>query len=515
MVILDSTVVNISIPSMIRSLDTSLPQIEWVLNAYTLVFAALLVTFGRLGDMYGRRLMFLIGLSIFGVGSAACGLAPNVNTLIVFRVGQAVGAAFMLPATLSLIEVNFPPEKRGAAFGVWGAISGFGLAVGPTLGGLLTQYNWRYIFFINVPIVIFGFIFTRLVVPESKDAGEHRLDWPGVALSATSLIAFNFAMIEGPRRHWDTTVIALLVTSAVLLGTFLVWETRAWEPLVNLLLFKSRTFAAGNVIGLLIVFTIVGTLFVLPLFLQDILRFSPLKAGLSLAPMSFTIMLTGPVAGRLSDRFGSKWLMFAGLAITTASLAWVSVLGPHSSAASLAPRFVLLGLGIGLVVSPMTSAVMGSTPPEFAGAGSGVLTTMQRVGAVMGVAVLGAVLQASVATDFVAALETRAGIAPLAAQRLVAADESSPQGLLGGGPPTPEEIRAALPAATRERIDAGGTMDALVRGVAVDYRDAFVSGLTTTLRVGAAVALLGALLSLLIRPTAGQGGRAGPHAMAA
>ncbi len=511
MVVLDSTVVNVSIPSMIRSLNTSLTQIEWVLNAYTLVFAALLVTFGRLGDMYGRRLMVLIGLTLFGLGSAACGLAPNVTTLIMFRVGQAVGAAFMLPATLSLITVNFPPEKRGAAFGVWGAISGFGLAVGPSLGGFLTQFSWRYIFFINVPVVIFGLVFTWFVVPESKDEGEHKIDWPGVFLSAGSLLTFNYAMIEGPMRHWDTLVIVLLGVSIVLLGAFLWWETQAWEPLINLLLFRDRTFFAGNIIGFLIVFTIVGSLFVLPLFLQDILRFSPLRAGLSLAPMSVMIVALGPIAGRLSDRFGSKWFVFAGMASTTTALIWLSFVNASTGLGWLIAPFVLLGAGIGLTVSPMTSAVMGSTPRTMAGAGSGVLTTMQRVGAVVGVAVLGAVLQANVASDFAAAVEARTLIPTTSAQRLVTLDESTPRGLLGS-PPGQREILKALSPAERAAVSSG-SVGALVKDVATAYRTGFVSGLRTTLRVGAGVALLGALLSLLLKATAGPG--AGPASAAA
>lgn len=203
LVVVDSTIVNISIPAMITGLHTDLPHVEWVLNAYTLVFAALLIPAGRLGDMFGRKLVFLIGLAAFGFFSAACGLAPSIQLLITARIFQALGAAAMMPATLSLVQVNFPPRERGIAFGIWAALSGFGVGIGPTLGGFLTQYDWRYIFYVNVPIVIAALAFTYVVVAESCDEDQHVIDWTGAALWVSALTAFNYAVIDGPSAGWQ------------------------------------------------------------------------------------------------------------------------------------------------------------------------------------------------------------------------------------------------------------------------------------------------------------------------
>lgn len=501
-VIIDNTVVNISVPSMIASFGTDLSRIEWVLNAYILAFASLLITFGRLGDMYGRRRMFLLGLAIFGVGSAACGLAASAEMLIVFRVFQAAGAAFMLPATLSLTDVNFPPEERGTAFGIWGAVSGFALGIGPTLGGLLTQFNWRYIFFINVPIVAVAIPLTLLVVPESKDEGEHRVDWPGVVLSILMLVAFNYAMIEGPSRGWDALVIGLLVAAAVLLGGFLWWERRAREPLMDLRLFRSRTFSAGNLVGVLLLFTMIGVFFLIPLYLQTVLRFSPLRTGLIIAPMSLTLMVVGPIAGHFSDVVGSRWLMFAGMLTISLGIFWISMLTGTVSFAELAPKFIVAGAGMGLVISPMTSAVMGSVPLGDAGGASGILATMRQVGAVLGIAILGAVLQASVATNLSSQLSTRLGFSKAAAQQLVRADERSRTGLVGGG--SGALGQTVVDVAPQHRRS-------FLQNIGAAYSEAFTQSIATTFKVAAFVAFIGALLCLLVQRGSDQSrGRARP-----
>jgi EmrB/QacA subfamily drug resistance transporter len=452
MIMLDATVVNISVPSLIRDLHATLAESEWVLNAYTLTFAALLITFGRLGDMFGRRLLFVVGMVVFGTGSLLCGLAPTPLLLIGFRVLQATGSAFMMPATLSLTSVNFPPEEQGRALGVWGAVSGVALGVGPVLGGFLTQFSWRYIFFINLPVVAFAIPFTMAVVPKSEAGGRHRIDWLGVVLSIAFLLSFNFGMIEGPALGWgNPLIVGLLIGAAVMLAAFVWWEGRAAEPLMELDLFANRTFTAGNLSAALLLFCMLGLFFLMPLFLQGQLHFTALATGLALTPLSLALMVVAPVSGQLSDRVGSRWLAFGGLATTSVAMFWMSFLSPETTALSLAPRYVLAGLGMGLVLAPVTAAVMAKAPPDRKGGVSGVLATTRQVGAVLGVAVLGAVLQAQLRID----LPIWAGVSGIS--------------------PTVAE------------------------------QQAFVQALGFTLRVSAAVAALGAVAALFIEPAEAQG----------
>jgi EmrB/QacA subfamily drug resistance transporter len=446
-ILLDATVVNISVPSFIKELHATLAQAEWVLNAYTLTFAALLITFGRLGDMFGHRRMFILGMSIFGFGSLLCGLTPSANALIAFRVIQASGSAFMLPATLSITTVSFPAEERGRALGVWGAVSGVALGVGPALGGFLTQFNWRYIFFINLPVVLFAIPLTALVIGVRKPTQRHRIDWLGVALTIGGLTALNYGMIEGPVMGWASPVIVgLLVTAAVLFAAFIWWEGRAAEPLMRLDLFRDPTFTFGNISASLLLFTMLGLFFLMPLFLQTQLHYSALQTGLSLLPLSLALMVAAPISGWLSDVVGSRWLASAGLLLTAIGVFWLSFLTRETTTAQLAPRYVLAGLGMGMVLAPVTAAVMSEAPPGLEGAVAGVLATMRQVGAVLGVAVLGAVLQAQLKRDV-----------PLAA------------GVAGVSP-------------------------------AVAAQNAFVAALGYTLRVAAFVALLGAASALFIAP---------------
>jgi EmrB/QacA subfamily drug resistance transporter len=506
MVIIDNTVVNIAIPSMIADLGADLAQIEWVLNAYALSFAALLITAGRLGDLYGRRLLFLIGLALFGLGSAACGFAPTADALIGFRVFQSLGSACMLPGTLSLVTVTFAPNERGTAFGIWGAVSGFAVGIGPTLGGLLAQYSWRYIFFINVPIVVFAFVFTLLVVPESKDAGRPRLDWPGVVLSIAFLVAFNFGMIQGPSRGWDSPILGLLGLSAVLFAAFIWWEGKANQPLVELDLWKNRSYSAGNTVALLLLFSMFGVFFLVPLFLQTVLGYDALKTGLVLAPMSIALMLVGPPAGHFSDRYGPRSFMVTGMAIISVGVLWISLLSEDMTLEQLIPRFVLTGIGMGLVISPMTSAVMGSVPEERAGGASGVLTTTRQVGAVMGIAVLGAVLQGQLASDFVQRLTALPQVSAVQAQRIVDLERQSRQGLVGGGAAAAGDVPAVVlgeQAATRIADSLKGA-----------YKTAFVDALSYTFRVSALVALAAALVATAIQPMRGRPGQRPPPAVA-
>ncbi len=447
MAILDSTVVNIAIPTIVEDLGASLSEIEWVLNAYTLTFAALLITFGRLGDMYGRRRMFVLGLVIFGAGSMACGFAPNPSALIAARVVQASGAAFMMPATLSLTAVSFPPEQRGLALGIWGAVSGVALAVGPTLGGLVTEnLGWQYIFFINIPIIAIAIPFTLWAVRESRDTRDHTLDWFGALLSIAVLVSFNYAMIEGPGRGWgDPVIVGLLTASAVLLLVFIAWERRAKEPVLDLDLFRDRTFSAGNATGAILMFGMMGVFFMVPLFLQTQLGFGAVRAGLALTPMSFAIMFAAPVSGRLSDKIGSKWLIFAGLLVTAASVWWLSYIALDTTIAWLAAPFIVAGIGMGLVMAPMTSAVMASAPEAEEGSAAGILSTMRQVGAVMGIAVLGAVFASQMSVSIGHAVRETDTMPPELAASLADVVEEESGEMMGGLALDVESLRDEIP----------------------------------------------------------------------
>lgn len=463
MVILDSTVVNVSVPSIIRELHASLSQAEWALNAYTLVFASLLVTFGRLGDMFGRRRMFVLGTAIFGLGSLACALAPSPGVLIAFRAFQATGSAFMLPATLSLTTVNFPPEERGRALGVWGSVSGVALGVGPAIGGFLTQFSWRYVFVVNLPVVAFAIPFTLWAVPRSREAGRHRIDFAGVALSVAMFATFCYGMIEGPTFGWANPVIVISLAGAVaLFALFLVRERTAAEPLVDLRLFRQRTATAGNVAAALLLFGMFGVFFLMPLFLQNALGFGALATGLALTPLSLAMMVVAPFSGRLSDRVGSRWPAFAGLALAAVGVAWMSVLSRSTTPASLAPRYVLTGLGMGLVLAPVTSAVMGTAPPGEEGAVSGILATMRQVGGVLGVAILGAVLQATAVANLPASSRQVASVQPAVAEK-VAVEVVLAQGgfATGTGGFTVNAVARDLPPATYAPIAAAAVDDAI------------------------------------------------------
>jgi len=502
LVVVDSTIVNISIPAMIAGLGTDLPHVEWVLNSYTLVFAALLIPAGRLGDMFGRKRVFMIGLGLFGLFSAACGLAPTIQLLVVARVAQAVGAAAMMPATLSLVQVSFPPSQRGTAFGIWAALSGFGIGIGPTLGGFLTQYDWRYIFYVNVPIVVAAFAFTALVVPESRDENQHAIDWTGATLWIAALTAFNYAVIQGPAANWLGAIPWLFVAAVLFLAVFLWWESRASEPMMEISLFREPAFSAGNAAMATLLFGMVGSFFLIPLYLQDGLGFSALRTGLALAPIALVLMTVGPIAGNLSDRIEPRLLVGVGMLIVSGALFWVSAVNTTVTPASLLAPFIVLGIGAGLAISPMTNLVMRTVPSEYAGAASGMLSTSQRVGAVLGVAVLGAVLQVSLSSALVTGLDGVAGISPAVAQRIVTADKASRAGLVGGG--------AGLQASLKSSGLSAAEQTRLAPQLVALARQAFTQAMALAMRVAAAVVFAAAVLTLLVKPRGVAQGVAAP-----
>jgi EmrB/QacA subfamily drug resistance transporter len=395
MIMLDNTIVNVALPSIQRSLHMSISSLEWIVTAYALTFAALLITGGKLGDLYGRRRMFILGLTIFTLSSLACGLAPNAGFLIGALAVQGVGAALMNPATLSIITATFPPKERGQAIGIWAGVSALALAIGPLIGGLIVDnINWHWIFYVNIPVGVVGILVSRLVIKESRDTShEQSIDLPGLVTSGAALLALSYALIEGNRHGWGSPeIVGLFIGAAVLLAIFVRLELRQRLPMLDLSLFRIGSFVGANTVAMLVSLGMFGVFFFISLYVQNVLGFSPTKAGAVFLPMTVLIILVAPIAGKLSDRIGSRWLMGAGMSILGVSLLLYQRIGVHSSFVSLLPQLVLGGIGMALTMSPMTSAAMASVPIDKAGVGSGVLNSFRQVGGSLGIALMGAIL---------------------------------------------------------------------------------------------------------------------------
>jgi EmrB/QacA subfamily drug resistance transporter len=395
MIMLDNTIVNVALPSIERSLHMSISSLEWIVTAYALTFAALLITGGKLGDLYGRRKMFMAGLVVFTLASLACGLAPTAGFLIGARAVQGVGAALMNPATLSIITATFPPKERGQAIGIWAGVSALALAIGPLVGGLIVDnINWHWIFYVNVPVGVVGIIVSRLVIAESSDTSrEQSIDIPGLVTSSGALLALSYALIEGNRHGWGSAeIIGLFIGSAVLLAVFIWLELRQRLPMLDLGLFKIGSFVGANIVAMLVSLGMFGVFFFISLYVQNVLGYSPTKAGAIFLPMTVLIIVVAPIAGKLSDRVGSRWLMGSGMSILGVSLLLYQRIGLHTGFWSLLPQLVLGGIGMALTMSPMTSAAMGSVPVDKAGVGSGVLNSFRQVGGSLGIALMGAIL---------------------------------------------------------------------------------------------------------------------------
>jgi EmrB/QacA subfamily drug resistance transporter len=407
MIMLDNTVVNVALPSIQRDLDASISGLEWTINGYTLSFAVLLATGGRLGDIFGRRRMFLLGVVIFAASSATAGLAQSPTDLVASRVVQGVGAALMMPATLSIVTHAFPPQERGKAMGTWAGVSGLALAVGPVVGGLLTEHvSWRAIFYLNIPVAIGAVIAALFAVRESRDTTVGReVDYAGVTVLTASLTALILALVEGNSWGWGSTeIVALLIVAAVGLAAFVAVEQRVRAPMVEFHFFSDRNFLGAVVVALIISFAMLGVFFFLALYMQDILRYSPLEAGIRFLPSTLMIVTVAPIAGRLADRFGPRWLIVGGLLLLTASLYSFTGIAVDSTYLDLLPGFMLLGIGIAMTMSPMTSAAMNAVSVEKAGIASGVLSMFRMLGGSLGVAVTGAIFQGAVGTaNFAAA----------------------------------------------------------------------------------------------------------------
>jgi EmrB/QacA subfamily drug resistance transporter len=399
MIMLDNTIVNVALPSIQSDLGIGISELEWVFNGYALTFGVLMLTGGKLADMLGRRRIFIVGLLIFTVASLFCGLATSAGWLIGARVLQGAGSALMNPATLSIVTATFPPRQRGMAIGIWAGVAAMALAIGPLAGGLITQHlGWNWIFFINVPVGILAIIVTRLVVDESRDtSADQRLDLPGLLSSGIGLFALTYGLIEANDFGWTSArILSLFAVAVVALVVFVLLELRQRSPMLDLSLFKNGTFAGANSVMLLVGLAMFGVFFYNSLFIQNVLGYSAVQTGATFLPMTVLIILVAPFAGKYSDRVGSRWLMGGGMVLLAGSLFIFSRLDASSDFWDLLPGLIVGGLGMAIVMTPTTSAAMGSVPIDKAGVGSAVLNSMRQVGGALGIAVIGAIIAESV-----------------------------------------------------------------------------------------------------------------------
>lgn len=401
MTLLDLTAVNVAIPSMIDNLHASLDEVLWVINIYILVLAALLIMFGRLGDVRGPRTMFIGGVVLFTAASVLCGLSQDPAQLIAARALQGLGAAALMPQTMTIIIGTFPAERRGVALGVWGAVAGVATIAGPTLGGLLVSTaGWRWIFFVNVPIGAAVLVMAVRFVPDIRPGRRRKLDVVGVVLAAVTLVCLTFALTEGQRYDWNVGVWALMGAAALLLVVFLIHQrTRQQdEPLLPFVLFRDRDYAVMSFVAATVQVGMLGLFLPVMIYLQSVLHYSALTAGLVMAPAMVVSAVLSPFSGRLADRIGGKYVLMTGLTLFAAGLAWLALITDAGRTGwEFQPALIMSGVGIGCVFGPMVTVAMYNVEPAMAGAASGVLNTIRQVGTVIGSAAVGAVLQSRLA----------------------------------------------------------------------------------------------------------------------
>jgi EmrB/QacA subfamily drug resistance transporter len=394
MIMLDNTVVNVALPAIQDDLGAGLSELQWIVTGYALSFAALMLIGGKLADAYGRRLIFVVGILVFTGASLWCGLADSGSMLIAARLVQGMGAALMNPSTLSIIAATFPPKERGMAIGIWAGVSALALAIGPLVGGLLTEHlSWHWIFFVNVPVGFVAIAASFLLITESKDETHESLDLPGLATSALGLFALTYGLIEANTYGWTSgRIVGSFVVAVVSLALFLQIERRRRSPMLDLSLFRSGTYAGANIAMLLVALAMFGVFFFVSLYMQNVLGYSAVEAGAAFLPMTVLIILVAPFAGKASDKYGSRWLMTIGMVLLGAQLLYLSQLGTDAHFWTLLPGFVVGGLGMALTMTPTAAAATRAVPVEKSGVGSAVLNAMRQVGGSVGIALMGAIV---------------------------------------------------------------------------------------------------------------------------
>jgi EmrB/QacA subfamily drug resistance transporter len=398
LIMLDNTVITVALPALQAGVHASLSQLEWFIDAYSLTFAVLLLSGGKLADYFGRRRIFVIGLAWFTLASLWCGLATSGGSLIAARGAQGIGAALMLPATISIIADAFSGRERGLAFGIWAAVSGIALAIGPLVGGIIIDIaHWSWIFYINIPIGVIGLLATFAVVPESRDeTADQRLDFIGLITSGGAMLGLAYGLIEANTHGWGSTPIVLCFVGAALLAVaFVLFELVEERPMFDIRLFRRPTFAGVNLAGLVVMCSLLGFIFFTSLYLQNVRGFSPIHTGWIFLITTIPMSLSSPLAGKAADRIGAKAPIAIGLALFGAALvAMASSVGVHASMWRLYPWLFVAGFGFGLVLPPATTTVVASVPDDKSGVAAGLMQAMRQLGAALGIAISGSIMNA-------------------------------------------------------------------------------------------------------------------------
>jgi len=475
----DGTIVNVALPTLVRELGATNSQLQWIVDAYTIVFASFLLIAGNTGDRLGRKWTLLVGLGIFGLGSFACSRVDSANALILLRGVQGFGASFIMPATLSnLTNVFRDPGERARAIALWAGVSGLGVVIGPLAGGfLLEHYWWGAIFLVNVPLVILTIVAVVALVPDSKDADAPKLDLIGTLLSTLGLITLLFGIIEGPTRGWgDPLIVGCFLVAVVLLGSFVLWERHTDHPILDVRFFANPRFSAASIAITFVFFAMFGAMFFVSQYMQFVMGYSALQSGAALLPIAAALMAGAPLSAKLVEFFGTKAVVTTGLVLVAAGLFVFSFASTTSGYGLVATVLVLVGLGMGFAMAPATDSIMGSLPPERAGVGSAVNDTTREIGGALGVAIMGSLL----ASSYHSAMGSSTVVGSLPAEAQAVAHDS-----LGGA------VHVAA------QLGEAGT--ALMH----DASAAFVNGMGSAVLVGAVVAVLGALVAFIWLPNRG------------
>ena len=468
---LDNTILNVALPTLEHDLGASSSQLQWIVDAYMLVFAGLLLTAGALGDRFGRKRALSFGLAVFGLGSGLSALATSPAMLIATRALMGVGGAFIMPSTLSIITAVFPAEERAKAIGVWAGVSGLGIAIGPVAGGWLIEHaSWNAVFLVNLPFVAAALLAGHWLVPESKDPTAPRLDIPGFAMSISGLTTLVWAIIEAPSKGWtNPTILAAFAAAVAILGAFMAWELRTSEPMLDIRLFANPRFSGASAAITLTFFAMFGSIFFLTQYLQGVLGYSALEAGVRVTPIAVGLILGGPISAKLAAKFGTKVVVAAGLTLVAVGLSIVTQFAVDSTYGIVAAHLLVLGFGMGMAMAPATESVMGSLPVEKASVGSAVNDTTRTTGGALGVAILGSLLASQYRGDMDAATS---GLPHDAA--------ATASDTLSGG------------LAVAHRLGDNGLAEAA--------QSAFLNGMHVAAIAAAAVALAGAIVAYMVIP---------------
>ncbi len=485
-IVLDNSILNVAVPTIVRDLDATNSQVQWIIDSYTLVFAGLLLTMGSIGDRFGRRGALQAGFVIFGLGSIASALASDAPQLIGTRAFMGIGGALIMPATLSIITNVFPANERGRAIGFWAGTAGAGAALGPLTGGfLLEHFYWGSVFLVNIPIVIGGLVAGFFLIPTSRDPSAPKLDPFGAVLSIASLTAILYAIIEAPTEGWTSpTILASLAGGLALLGVFGWWETHTDHPMLDVRFFKNPRFSAASGSITLIFFAMFGSLFLLTQYMQFTLGYDPLTAGIRLLPFALTMGITAPLSSKLVERIGTKITVTAGLTLVTIGLLLMTGLQVDTSYGNLVWRLMIMAVGMGLTMAPATESVMGSLPLGKAGVGSAVNDTTRQVGGALGVAIIGSVMSSVYGSKVAEWFDSVSSQVPAgSASQFGAAKEAAKS-----------QIGAALQVA--QQLPDRQLANQLVSTA----NEAFVTALHYGVVVGAAATALGAVIAFVWLP---------------